>query len=93
MVEVVQRNDEANVVLPHELRDSRNVAGIGDSWNDRPTIRVVQRRRERIGVSAERDRSGTPKRLDDVDALARAREQDHHEPREYSEDSAATPLT
>ena len=87
MVEIVQRNDEANVILADELRDSRDIAGIGDSRDDRPAIRVVQRRCERIGVSAERDGSRSAKRLDDVDALARAGEQDHHERREYSEDS------
>jgi hypothetical protein len=33
------------------------------------------------------------KRLDDVDALACAGEEDDHERRAYSEDFAATPLT
>jgi hypothetical protein len=56
-------------------------------------VGVVERRRERIGVGAERDGSGTAKRPHDVDALARAGEEDDHERREYSEDFATTPLT
>ena len=56
-------------------------------------VGVVQRRRKRIRIGTERHGSGCPERLDDVDALARAREQDHHERGEYSEDFAATQLT
>jgi len=46
-----------------------------------------------IRIRTERDGSGRPERFDDVDALARAREQDHHERGEYSEDFGATQLT
>ena len=93
MIEVVERNDEPHVVLADESCERRHVARLRDPWNDRLPIGVVQRRRERISVGTERDGSGCPERLDDVDALARAGEQDHHERREYSEDFAATPLT
>jgi len=93
MVEIVQRHDEANVVLTDERSERHHVSGICDPRDDGVTIGVIKRRREWISVGAERNGSGGPERLDDVDALARAGEQDHHERREYSEDFAATPLT
>jgi hypothetical protein len=93
VIEIVQRNDEPNVVLADEGCERRHVAGIRDPRDNRLAVGVVQRRRKRIGIDTERDGSGRSERLDDVDALARAGEQDHHERREYSEDFSATPLT
>jgi len=93
VVEIVQRYDETDVVLAYQLHESGDVLGIRDLRHDGLPVGVVERRREGIGVGAERDRSSAAKRPHDVDALARAGEQDDHERREYSEDFAATPLT
>ena len=62
-VEVVQRDDEANVVLFPQRGEGRHVRRIRDPRNDDVEIAVVERRRERIGVDAERCRTrdaGTP---------------------------------
>ena len=53
MVEIVQRHDQANVVLAHEVGERVDVSGIGDQRHDRLEIRVVERRRERVGVCSE----------------------------------------
>ncbi len=85
MVEVVQRHDEPDVVLADEVGEGVDVAGVGDARDDRLTVRVVQRRRERVRVGGERDAARSAKRADDVDALPRAGEEDdRHERRAYS---------
>ena len=53
--------------------------------DDRLAIGVVERRRERVGVGAENIRAGSLEGPDDVDALARAGEEDDHERRAYPE--------
>ncbi len=84
-VEVVQRNDEPHVVLADEVGERRHVGGVGDARHDRTEVRVVERGREGIGIDGQRDCSRTTKRADDVDALTRAREEDDHDRRAYSE--------
>ena len=51
---------------------------------------MVESRRERIGVDAERDGARSAERAGDVDALADRGEHDDHDARAYSEESAAT---
>ena len=85
MVEVVERDDEAHVVLAHEPGERVHVVGIGDAGDDRLPVGVVERRGERVRVGGERDRTGGPERPHDVDALPGAREEDdRHERRAYS---------
>jgi hypothetical protein len=93
VIEIVQRHDEANGVLAHELGERRHVPRIRDSGDEGPAIGVVQRGCQRIRVGTEGHGSGVSERLDDVDPLAGAREQHYHERREYSEALVATPLT
>ena len=54
MVEVVQRHDQPDVVLSDEGGQRLDVAGVGDAWDDRLDVRVVERRRERIRVGSKR---------------------------------------
>jgi len=84
MVEVVQRDDQANVVLADERGQSRHVAGTRNARHDGHPIGVVERGSEGVRIGAERGRPGRPECPHDVDALARAREQDDHERGEYS---------
>jgi hypothetical protein len=53
-------------------QDSRVV----DQRHDRALVRVVERRRERVGVDRHRVGAGPAERGDDVDALPRAGEED-----------------
>ena len=69
-------------------RQRRDVLRIGDPRNDGVLVAVVERRRERIGVDAERRRARSAERAGDVDPLADGREHHDHDARAYSEDSA-----
>ena len=86
-VEIVERDDEADVVLLAQSRERRDVFGIGDPRDDDAPVAVVERGRERIGVDAERDCAGGAERAGDVDPLADRREHHDHDARAYSEDS------
>jgi hypothetical protein len=77
-VEVVQRHDEAHVVLLAQPRERRHVLGRRDPRDDHPVVAVVQRRRERIRVDAERDRTSRAERAGDVDALPDGCQQHDH---------------
>ena len=88
VVEIRQRNDERDVVLGDERRESGDVARIVDARHECVRVGVVQRRRERVDVDRDRRRARATERRDDVDALARAREEDAdagHGPRGYRE--------
>ena len=86
MVEIVQRHDQPDVVLAHEVGQRLDVSGVGDARHDRPEVRVVERGRERIRVGSQRTRPGRAEGADDVHPLARAGEQDgRHDARGYSE--------
>ena len=76
MVEIGQRHDQANLVQRDEIAERGHVAGVVDSRHERVPIGVVERGRERVDVGRDRRRAGARERGDDVDALARAREQD-----------------
>ena len=76
LVEVGERDDETDVVLRDEPGERRDIPGVVDAWDERAVVRVVQRRRERIEVGRDRGRAGASERADDVDALARAGEED-----------------
>ena len=89
-VEIVQRDDEADVVLLAQRRERGDVARVRDSGDDDAPVAVVERRRERIRVDPERDGAGGAERACDVDPLADRREEHDHDARAYSEDSAAT---
>ena len=91
-VEVVQRDDEADVVLLTERRRASARTRVGDPRDDDLPVAVVQSGRERVGVDAERDRARGAERAGDVDALADRGEHDDHDARAYSEESAATRL-
>ena len=86
MVEVVQRHDQPDVVLSHELGERVDVSGVGDAWDDRLQVSVVERGRERVGVRCERHGPGGTESTDDVHPLTRAGEEDdRHGRRAYSE--------
>ena len=63
-------------MLGDERRERRDVARVVDRRHERAAVGVVQRRRELVQVGGERGRAGAPERRDDVDALARAGEED-----------------
>ena len=76
LVEVGERNDEADVVLGDERPERADVARIVDSWHERAMVRVVEGRRERVEVGGDGGRARPPERAHDVDALAGASEED-----------------
>ncbi len=76
MVEVGQRHDQRDVVRGDERRERGDIDGIVDPRREGVLVGVVERRRERVHVDRERPRSGAAERRDDVDALARAGEED-----------------
>ncbi len=85
MVEIVQRHDQTDVVLAHEVGERVDVSRVGDQRHDRLDVRVVERGRERIGVCSQGARSGRAEGADDVHPLARAGEQHgRHDARGYS---------
>ena len=59
-VEIVERDDEADLVLLAQSREGLDVLGIRDSRDDDPAVAVVERGRERIGVDPERRPAGRP---------------------------------
>ncbi len=76
VIEVGERDDQADVVHLHELREGGDVAGVVHGRHERTAVGVVERRREVADVRGDRRRARTAERGDDVDALARAREED-----------------
>ncbi len=82
-VEVVQRHHEAYVVLASQRGECRDVLGIGDPGDERVSVAVVERRRERVGVHAERDGARSAERASDVHALPDRGEHDDHDARAY----------
>ena len=81
MVEIGQRDDQANVVQLDEVAERRDVAEVVDAGHERPAVGVVERGRELVDVDGDRGRAGLAKRGDDVNPLPGAREQDgRHDP-------------
>ena len=78
VVEVGERHDQAHVVLLDERAQGLDVAGIVDARHDRAPLGRVQRRRELVDIGGERRRTRAGEGGDDVDALARAGEEDDH---------------
>ena len=76
VVEVGQRHDQADVVEHDEVSQRRDVARVVDPWHERVPVGMVERGRELVDVGRDRRRACARERGDDVDALARAREQD-----------------
>ena len=82
MVEIGERDDQADVVLVDEPAQRGDVAGVVDPRHERMVVGVVERGRERVEVGRDGRRAGAPERRDDVDALPRAGEEDRsHRPR------------
>ena len=69
MVEVGERDDEADAVLFDERRQRSDVAGVVDWRHERAPLRGVERGRELVDVGSNGRRAGLRERLDDVDAL------------------------
>ena len=63
-------------MLGHERRERGDVPGIVDARDERAVVGVVERRGERIEVGGDGRRAGAPEGAHDVDALARAGEED-----------------
>ncbi len=76
LVEVGQGNDQVDGVLGDESRELWDVARVVDASDELVPIRVVERGSERVDVDRERRRAGPAEGRDDVDALARACEED-----------------
>ena len=76
VVEVGERHDEAHVVLLDERAQRVDVGRVVDTRHARAPLGRVQRRRELVDVGGERRRPGAGEGGDDVDALARAGEED-----------------
>ena len=77
VVEVGERDDELDAVLGDErARAPRCSPGSSTGGHERAAVGGVQRRRELVQVDRERRRPGAPERLDDVDALPGAGEED-----------------
>ena len=57
-----------------------DVAGVVDARDERLHVGVVQGRRQRVEIGRDRRRAGSPEGAHDVDALARAREEDADHP-------------
>jgi len=84
MVEVGERDDQPGVVVVDEPRERGDVARVVDPRDERVLVGVIERRRERVGVGRDRRRACAPELGHDVDALARAGEEDgRHERRAY----------
>jgi hypothetical protein len=75
-VKVGQRHDEAHTELLHELREPRDVLGRRDRRREHAVVGVVEGRRERVQVDGNGLGPRIPERGHDVDALARAGEED-----------------
>ena len=76
LVEVGERDDQADVVLGDECRERGDVAGAVDARDERVVVGVVERGRERVGVGRDRRRAGAAEGRDDVHALPGAGEED-----------------
>ena len=76
MVEIRERDDQTHVVEADEVAERGDVPRIVDARHECALVGVVERGRELVDVGRDRRRAGARKRSDDVDALARAREQD-----------------
>ena len=75
MVQIGERDDQADVVLVDESTDRVDVAGVDDPRCDRVVVRMPQGRRERVEVRGDRGGARTRESRDDVDALACAGEE------------------
>ena len=76
VVEVGERDHEPCLVRADELLQGREVTRTVDERHDRALVRVVERRRKRVGVDGNRARAGTAEGGDDVDPLSGAGEED-----------------
>ena len=76
VVEVGQRNDQTDVMQVDEVAKRRDVAEVVDARHERPTVGVVERRRQLVDVDGDGGGAGLAKRGDDVNPLPGAREQD-----------------
>ena len=84
LIEICERNDQVDALLLDELAQSRDVSIVLDSRHERMQVGVVESGSERIDVRGNRDRTGLTKRLDDVDALSRTREENRRHGVQYS---------
>ena len=75
-VEVGEGDDQLDAVLGDGRGEGGHVAGVVDARREEVPVGRVQRGRERVHVGRDRLGAGTPEGGDDVDALARAREED-----------------
>ena len=76
MVEVGERHDQPDVVALHELDQLRQVGRIVEPRHELVLVGMVESRCERVGVDGHRTPSRPAECTDDVDALARAGEED-----------------
>ena len=76
LVEVGERDDQANVVLRDERGKRRDVAGAVDARDERQVVGVVERGRHRVGVGGDGRRTGPAEGRDDIHALPGAGEED-----------------
>ena len=76
VVEIGERDDQPDVVQLDEVARGHPRTGVVDPGHERPAVGVVESRRELVDVGGDRRRAGAAEGRDDVDALARAREQD-----------------
>ena len=76
VVEVGQRDDQPHVVQLDEIAQRGDVAGVVDARHERAAVGVVERGRELVRRRWRSSSRRRAERGDDVDALARAREQD-----------------
>jgi len=75
VVEVRERDDQANVVLPDEPRERRDVAPVADGRNERLMVGVVERGGQPVRVGHDRGRARARELGHDVDTLAGAGEE------------------
>ena len=78
VVEIGERDDQARVVLRDERAERIDVGGVADGRHEGLAVGRVERRRELVDVDGECRRPRPAESGDDVDALARAGEEDDH---------------
>ena len=76
LVQIGERNEEIDAVLVDDAPQRPYVLRIVDARHEDVAVGVVERRRQRVDVRGDRRRACAAKGTDDVDALARAREED-----------------
>ncbi len=79
-IEVGEGNDQLDAVLGDGRGKGGHIPRVVDAWREEVPVGRVERGRERVQVGRDRLAPGAPEGGDDVDTLARAREEDGGHP-------------